>query len=111
MDTLDEKERYTHLKELSDWAREKLHNIGFNIISNRDNASPGLITISLPNWLSSSDLGSKLQDNGYLLHWRSQYLLDRNWIQIALISRYNKNKIKPLFQFLSGLERPFSKAL
>lgn len=111
IDTLDEKERYIHLEELSNWTREQLHNIGFNIISNRDNASPGLITISLPSWLSSSDLGNKLQDNGYLLHWRSQYLLDRNWIQIALISRYNKNKIKPLFQFLSGLERPFSKAL
>lgn len=111
LDTLDVEKRCNNLKELSDWVREELNNIDFNIISDKNNATPGFITISLPNWLSTSDLGNKLKDNGYLLNWRSQYLLDRNWIQIALIGRYNKNQIEPLFQFLSGFERPFPKAL
>jgi len=80
-------------------------------LAEAQNASPGLITITLPDWLSSSDLGQKLQDNGFLLHWRSGYLLQRNWIQIALMGECSQDQIRPLFQFLSSIENPISRAL
>ena len=103
--------RYRDIIEITGWVRDQIVDAGFEIVAEVENASPGLITISLPSWLSSRDLGQKLQDKGFLLHYRSQYLLQRNWIQIALMGRYTKDQITPLFQFLSSLEKPLSKAL
>lgn len=107
----NEKNRYNELLQHSNWIRKNLDKLGFEIIAGEDCSTPGLITISLPNWISSEDLGLKLQDEGYLLHWRSEYLLKRNWIQIALMSSYSKEKIKPLFQQLCNLHKPIFKAL
>jgi len=107
----DKGNRYGELKEISKWARSQIRDMGINVIAGDDSATPALITISLPKWLSSSDLGQRLQDEGFLLHWRSQYLIERNWIQIAFMGRHSKDQLTPLFQFLSNLENPLSKAL
>ncbi|MEX0998624.1 MAG: aminotransferase class V-fold PLP-dependent enzyme [Thermodesulfobacteriota bacterium] len=103
--------RYRNIVEITQWVRDKIHDAGFEIVAEAQNASPGLLTITLPDWLSSSDLGQKLQDNGFLLHWRSGYLLQRNWIQIALMGECSQDQIRPLFQFLSSIENPISRAL
>ncbi|MFA9407852.1 MAG: GNAT family N-acetyltransferase [Candidatus Dadabacteria bacterium] len=107
----DNGHRYRNIVEITRWVRDKIHDAGFEIVAGAQNASPGLLTISLPNWLSSSDLGQKLQDKGFLLHWRSGYLLQRNWIQIALMGECSQDQIRPLFQLLSGMENPLRRAL
>jgi len=104
-------DRYQEIIEITDWVRDKIQDIGFEIIASKKDASPGLLTISLPDWLSSKELGQKLQDKGFLLHWRSRYLLERNWIQIALMGRYSKDQITPLFRYLSDNENPIRRAL
>ena len=109
--TLNAPNRYKEIKELSNWARVKITEIGFDIVATDDIATPGLITISLPQWLNSQDLGERLEDRGFLLHWRSQYLIDRNWIQIAFMSSHCREEIVPLMEFLSDLEKPLRKAL
>lgn len=107
----DNGQKYQNIVEITQWVRGNINDAGFEIIAEAQNSSPGLLTISLPSWLSSSDLGKKLQDKGFLLHYRSQYLIEKNWIQIALMGRYTKDQIRPLFHFLSSLEKPLSKAL
>lgn len=107
----DKDKRFLELKELSDWVRGQIQDKGFRVIASDDNASPALITISLPDWLNSSELGQRLQDEGFLLHWRSRYLLDRNWIQIALMGECFQDQITPLFHLLSSIDDPLSKAL
>ncbi|MCZ6790473.1 MAG: aminotransferase V, partial [Candidatus Dadabacteria bacterium] len=107
----DKKKRFLELKELSDWVRAQIQDKGFRVIASDDNASPALITISLPDWLNSSELGQRLQDEGFLLHWRSRYLLDRNWIQIALMGECSQDRIEPLFDLLSSIDNPIRKAL
>ena len=104
-------DRYQEIIEITDWVRDKIQDIGFKIIASKENASPGLLTISLPDWLSSEELGQKVQDKGFLLHWRSRYLFERNWIQIALMGRYSKDQITLLFKYLSDNDNPIRRAL
>jgi len=103
--------RYKKLAELSDWVSKEIDNLGLKIVAGKDSTTPGVITISLPDWMNSEDIGRKLQANGLLLHWGSQYLIERNWIQIALMGRHSRDQIAPLFQILSELVKPLSKAL
>jgi len=107
----DKDKRYRRLEEMSEWVRAQIQNMGFRVIASHDNATPALITISLPDWLSSSELGQRLHDEGFLLHWRSRYLLERNWIQIALMGKYSQDQINPLFHLLSSIDNPIRKAL
>ena len=109
--TLDAQSRFKEIKELSNWVRKRISGNGFDILTTEDHAAPGLITISLPQWLSSRELGERLEDKGFLLHWKSLYLLDRNWIQVAFMGRHKREEITPLIEFLSDLEKPLSKAL
>ncbi len=107
----DKDKRFLELEEISAWVREQILDMGFRVIASGDNAAPALITISLPHCLSSKELGQKMQDEGFLLHWRSRYLIERNWIQIALMGECSQDQIRPLFQLLSGIENPLSRAL
>ncbi len=107
----DDDTRFLELEEMSEWVRAQILDLSFEIVAHSDNAAPALITIALPTWLSSKELGQKMQDEGFLLHWRSRYLLERNWIQIALMGECSKDQIRPLFQLLSGIDNPLCRAL
>jgi len=107
----DKDKRFPQLEEISAWVRAQIRDMGFRVIAGDDNATPALVTILLPGWLNSRELGQRLQDEGFLLHWRSRYLTERNWIQIALMGECSKDQIRPLFHLLSGIDNPLRKAL
>ncbi len=111
LSVLDIKARHRDLLEISNWAMAKIKEAGFNIIGSEDTAMPGVITIALPQWLGSEQVGKRLQDSGFLVHWRSLYLIKKNWIQIAFMGRHDKGETAPLFKLLSSLKPPLSKAL
>ncbi|NIP50535.1 MAG: hypothetical protein GWO26_00820, partial [Phycisphaerae bacterium] len=108
---LDIRDRHREIKDITNWARSKIREAGYDMISSEENAMPGLITIALPEWLDAGQLGQRLEDNGFLVYWRSGYLIGKNWIQIAFMGRYDKGEITPLFKLLSTLKPPLSKAL
>jgi len=111
LDDFDKDKRFLKLKEISGWVRAQILDMGFRVVTGEDNATPSLITISLPDWLNSSELGQKLQDEGFFLHWRSRYLIERNWIQIALMGECSQEQIQPLFKLLSSIDNPLRNAL
>ncbi len=78
-------ERYARIRRLSGLVRGWLAKSELTPIAGEGRESPAIITIPLPEKLSSRVLGAKLERAGYYLHWRSGYLLERNWIQIALM--------------------------
>jgi len=59
-------------------------------------------TIALPKKISSLALGANLEKNGVLVHYRNRYLLDNNWVQIALMGAC---RAKELSTGLSVFER------
>ena len=43
----------------------------------------------------------RLERSGYYLNWRSDYLLERNWIQIALMGECTEAGLEALVGLLS----------
>jgi aspartate aminotransferase-like enzyme len=74
--------------------------LGFSIVAPDSYASPGVITIALPETISSERLGRQLEEAGYFLSYKSKYLLKRNWIQICLMGECSKEKMVPLMDLL-----------
>jgi len=94
--------RYAELRKRSDWLRERLSDAGYDIVAEKGQESPAVITIPLPERLDSRVLGMKLERSGYYLNWRSGYLLERNWIQIALMGDCTEEMMTPLIELLRG---------
>jgi aspartate aminotransferase-like enzyme len=94
--------RYAELRKRSGWLRERLSDAGYAIIAEKGQESPAIITIPLPERLDSRVLGMKLERAGYYLNWRSGYLLERNWIQAALMGDCTEEMMTPLIELLRG---------
>ncbi|MGD7044537.1 GNAT family N-acetyltransferase [Jeotgalibacillus proteolyticus] len=47
--------------------------------------SPGIITMALPEEISSRSFGDACKEKGVLISYESSYLLERNWVQLALM--------------------------
>ncbi|QQZ07894.1 aminotransferase class V-fold PLP-dependent enzyme [Heyndrickxia vini] len=59
---------------------------GFSFVIDQQISSPCVITIELPKELSSLAFGEDLFLNGFLVHYRNRYLVEKNWLQIAFMN-------------------------
>jgi aspartate aminotransferase-like enzyme len=98
---LSAEKRYARIRSLSDWLRGELSVAGYTVLAGAGHESPAIITIPLPERLSSRVLGMKLEKSGFCLNWRSRYLLERNYIQIALMGEYSEGSLTPLIGLLA----------
>jgi aspartate aminotransferase-like enzyme len=98
-------ERFPNIVELSVQIRQRLTQLGYTIIASHEHASPAVLTVALPAELSSKTVGWQLQKAGYLLSYRSEYLLKRNWIQICLMGEFSRQHLSSLLSIL-GMFRP-----
>jgi len=104
---MDITKRLQQICELSAWLRLELCKRGLDILVSAEQGCPAVITICLPNWLTSENIGKEMANKGYLLNYRSEYLLERNWIQICLMGEMNRMK-KKLVSLLVNFEQIFS---
>ncbi len=81
---------------LSHWIRTQLGDAGFQIVGPDEQSSPGVITLALPDWIDSRVLGQRLEEEGFRLGYNSSYLVERNWIQIALMGEVSKESLEQL---------------
>lgn len=109
LERFDLEGRYKELKNTSRWLRDELRELGFNILAPDEHSSPALITIGLPTWISSANLGRFLEQRGYLLSYRSPYLMERNWIQISLMSGYKREILIGMLDMLRENNRLIGK--
>jgi len=86
LESTNPNQRYLDLKEHSNYLRANLNELGFKIISDEKHSLSALLTIDLPGYLSSYGLGKYLEGMGFLINYMSDYFLERNWIQISLMS-------------------------
>lgn len=80
--------------------KNQLKQFGFTIIS-EEKSSPIILTIEIPKTISSVEIGNILYNHGYQLHYESDYLQRRNWIQIACIDHYNKTDLEKMANLLN----------
>ena len=78
------------------WLRKELRSRELRVLAPDDAASPGVTTIDLPDAAKSIDVAVALGHAGYEVSWRSAYLVERNWIQIALMGEYERSALRAL---------------
>src|SRR6185503_5365498 len=96
-------EKFTQIAEVSHWLRGRMRELGFEIVADDAAASHAVVTIVLPAEVSSRSVGWLLQQEGYLLSYKSDYLLKRNWIQICLMGEWSRENLMTLPNVVSDL--------
>jgi aspartate aminotransferase-like enzyme len=93
-------EKQKEVASTSAWLRIRLRESGFDLIAAEEHSAPGVVTIALPNEISSHDFGAQLQQAGYLISCGSDYLRSRNWVQICLMGEFSRQKINELLYWM-----------
>jgi aspartate aminotransferase-like enzyme len=86
--------------------RASLRAMGFQLVAADADATPGVVSIALREYQNSAQLGARLQRAGYLLSYNSDYLRQRNWIQICLMGEYSPVKLETLLVWLAKHAAP-----
>ncbi|MFD2680439.1 aminotransferase class V-fold PLP-dependent enzyme [Bacillus seohaeanensis] len=86
---VDLEHRYT----LANAFKQMLTSAGFVVFGDEE-YSPGIITISLPPFISSKDMGNKLKEKGIIISYESDYLVKRNWVQFALMGNITSHEVE-----------------
>ena len=89
----------TNKKSLASAGRKMLMSAGIAVLGNED-YSPGILTIPLPGSISSQDIGDWLRKNGIIVSYESDYLLNRNWIQLALMGDFTLTEVETAITIL-----------
>ena len=92
----ESEDAFGRIADISAWLRGELTERGFQIVSPDSHASPAVITIELAEEVSSGEAGRLLEDAGYLLSYNSDYLLQRNWIQVCLMGGCSRETLLAL---------------
>lgn len=96
----DWERRFAQVAELGALLRQRLREAGFQLLAPESVAAPAVVTIVLPPELSSVELGRRMEENGFLLSYNSEYLRRRNWIQIALMGECAREKVLSMVNVL-----------
>ncbi|MDQ1000776.1 aspartate aminotransferase-like enzyme [Neobacillus niacini] len=94
------RETFEKVVETHTYLKDQLKKFGHTIIS-EENSSPMILTIEIPGVISSAVIGNILYNHGYQLHYESDYLQRRNWIQIACIDHYDKADLERMTNLLN----------
>lgn len=97
------RDQFTDVRALANWMRAQLRELGFGLVADEQCASPGIVTLLLEPRQSALELGDTLARAGFALSYKSKYLRERNWIQIALMGECSRHKVELLLKALQQL--------
>ncbi len=100
---IDWTEKYAEIAEVGAWLRNRLREVGLQVLAPEGHAAPAVVTIALPPEISSKTIGGLLKKGGTLLSYNSGYLLQRNWIQICLMGEWPKEHLETLPDLIADL--------
>ncbi|MEI7899642.1 MAG: aminotransferase V, partial [bacterium] len=102
VETLNPGTRYSEVRETAGWLCGLLWEAGLRPLAAEAERFPGALTIPLPPHVNSCELGDALQREGWLLSYQSNYLIERNWIQICLFGHTVRADLEPLPRILAA---------
>lgn len=88
--------RYAQIERDGRWLRQALRARDLGVVAPEASACPAVATIALPRALSSLAVAAALENQGTRLSARSSYLVERNWIQVALMGPYDRGALREL---------------
>ena len=87
LDAFETDERYEKVQSKYAYMKEGLEALGLPIMKIKKNeVSPVIITVELPESISSLNIGASLAINNVFIHYKSSYLAERNIIQFSVIN-------------------------
>ncbi|UCB55134.1 MAG: aminotransferase class V-fold PLP-dependent enzyme [Thiotrichales bacterium] len=90
MNNSDWPKRFADVKQWSEDLRSDFEGIKLKILAEEHCRAPHVTTIVLPRSISSLDMGKQLEDEGILVSYRSQYLMEDNHIQVCFMGDCQK---------------------
>ena len=100
------KPKYDRVRRESDWLRKELERFGIGVVSGAADSSPAVLTFALPPSVSSMRLGEEMEERGYLLSYRSEYLVKNNLLQACLMGETTHGQLR---RMLDALVRLYSR--
>jgi len=94
---------FDQIVHLSTWLRSTLRDMGLTVVTPDEHAAPAVITLAAPDGMDSEELGRLVERAGYLLSYRSYYLLERGWLQICLMGECAQDEVSALVDELREL--------
>lgn len=98
-----DKRDFARIDRLSGWLRAEIRKMGLAVVGEERFLSPAVTTVALPPTFDSRRIGKELEQAGYLLSYRSGYLLERNWLQICLMGEVSEPQLRSLVEALRRL--------
>ncbi len=85
--------------------RPRIERLGFHCPAPREIAAPWVLTFVPPKGTCAFALGERLEEEGFLLSYRSGYLVRRNWLQVCLMGEHAPPALDALLGRLAALGR------
>jgi aspartate aminotransferase-like enzyme len=95
--------KFAQVADTAAWLRGQLRARQFRIVAADANAAPAVITLALPEDMPARSVGRELKRAGFLVSFQSEYLIERNWIQICLMGEWSASALAHLPDVLANL--------
>jgi len=94
--------KFDMVKQKSRALRAALREKSMRPVAREEDAAPGIITLAIPAEVSAAHVASALANDGITVAHQSRYLVERNWLQIALMGEIDEEAIGALPGLLAG---------
>ncbi|MFM7298684.1 MAG: aminotransferase class V-fold PLP-dependent enzyme [Planctomycetota bacterium] len=99
------RERMERIASHASWLREQISKLGFAQPAPERSACPAIVTLVPPQGISAFELGEDLDRRGFWTSYRSAYLVERGWLQVALIGDPSRAALEKLVRVLGHVVR------
>ncbi len=103
LDRIEETDAFAHRQRMSEWLRGELRKRGFKIVASEVPTSPAVVTVALERPFRTEKIGRRLEEAGYQLSYRSEYLRKRNWMQVCLMGECRRRDLNRMLETLTSL--------
>ena len=94
---------FNRTRERAARLRRGLRALGLTILVPDEISSPAVTTVVLPAEANSQQVGDVLAQAGFLVSYRSEYLIARNWLQVCLMGEHSAAGVEALLDALRSL--------
>jgi aspartate aminotransferase-like enzyme len=88
--------KFERVRRASVTLRAGLQRHGLPPLAAEVDAAPGIITVALSSDISATNVATELSKQGYQIASQSEYLRQRNWLQICLMGEFDENALRRL---------------
>jgi aspartate aminotransferase-like enzyme len=92
----DWQRKFQSVAEHSHWLRTELRGLTLSPLAREADSAAGIVTVKVPPEVRSTDMATELLEQGIEIAGQSGYLVDRNWLQIALMGETDTSALRAL---------------